>query len=74
MPYLDVACAACGAPKESRAHFLLHCPAWDHLRRPVQLASFKAGILGNVDVRTLLNHPDLIKPVLAFIAQTGRFN
>jgi hypothetical protein len=65
---------ACGAPKETRAHFLLHCPAWDHLRLPLQHASYSTGVLGAVDVRTLLNHPRLLKPVIAFIAQTRRFS
>lgn len=67
------ACDACGATKETRAHFLLHCPAWDHLRPPLQLVSYKVGILGAVDVRTLLNHPDLLKPVITFIRQTRGF-
>ncbi|KAJ6486863.1 alcohol oxidase [Mycena sanguinolenta] len=38
-----------------------------------KLASSKAGILGTVDVRTLLNHPDLLKPIIIFISQTRRF-
>lgn len=67
------ACDACGAPKETRAHFLLHCPAWEHLRQPLQFASYNAGVLGAVDVRTLLNHPKLLKPVIKFITDTHRF-
>jgi hypothetical protein len=67
------ACDACGAAKETRAHYLLHCPAWEHLRPPLQHASYAAGILGAVDVRTLLNHPKLLKSVIHFINQTRRF-
>ncbi|KAJ6545689.1 hypothetical protein B0H19DRAFT_1075957 [Mycena capillaripes] len=39
----------------------------------IQHASYAAGILGAVDVRTLLNHPKLLKPVIVFITQTRRF-
>ncbi|KAJ7835059.1 hypothetical protein B0H13DRAFT_1652897 [Mycena leptocephala] len=67
------ACDACGAASETRAHFLLHCPAWEHLRPLLQAASYGAGILGAVDVRTLLNHPKLLKPVIIFIGRTNRF-
>ncbi|KAJ7334820.1 hypothetical protein DFH08DRAFT_939562 [Mycena albidolilacea] len=64
---------ACDAAKETRAHFLLHCPAWECFRRPLQLASYAAGILGTVDARTLLNYPKLLEPVIEFSSQTGRF-
>ncbi|KAF8218179.1 hypothetical protein K438DRAFT_1480594, partial [Mycena galopus ATCC 62051] len=67
------ACDACGAPNETRTHYLLHCPAWDRFRCPLQDTSYAAGILGAVDLRTLLNHPDLVMPVVRFIAHTGRF-
>jgi hypothetical protein len=57
----------CDAAKETRTHYLLHCPAWEHLRPPLQRASYGSGILGAVDVRTLL------KPVIESITQTRRF-
>jgi len=66
-------CEACGASSETRAHFLLHCPAWDRYRAPLQIASFAAGILGNVDVPSLLSHPKLLKPLSTFISATKRF-
>ncbi|KAJ7876412.1 hypothetical protein B0H13DRAFT_2347633 [Mycena leptocephala] len=47
---LSPACEASGAAKETRAHFLLHCPAWDHWRPPLQHASYSACVLGAVDV------------------------
>ncbi|KAJ7889062.1 hypothetical protein B0H14DRAFT_3712370 [Mycena olivaceomarginata] len=51
-------CDACGAASETRAHFLLHCPAWEHLRPPLQMASYGAGLLGAVDnFRTLKQAP-----------------
>ncbi|KAJ7610689.1 hypothetical protein DFH06DRAFT_1016431, partial [Mycena polygramma] len=68
------ACDACGSAKETRAHYLLHCPAWEHLRAPLRQASYGAGILGSVDVRTILNHPKLVKPAIDFITQTRRFS
>ena len=52
---------------------LLHCPAWDRYRAPLQIASFAAGILSNVDVPSLLSHPKLLKPLFTFIAATNRF-
>ncbi|KAF8129667.1 hypothetical protein K438DRAFT_1644483, partial [Mycena galopus ATCC 62051] len=66
------ACEACGAP-ETRNHFLLQCPAWDHLRPALQQASYTADILGAVDVPSLLNNPKLIKALSTFIIATGRF-
>ncbi|KAJ7823371.1 hypothetical protein B0H13DRAFT_1659101, partial [Mycena leptocephala] len=68
------ACEACGAASETRTHYLLYCPAWEHLRPPLQLASYSAGILGAVDVRTLLNHPRLLKPIIQFTHRTNRFS
>ncbi|KAJ6531384.1 hypothetical protein DFH09DRAFT_1326541 [Mycena vulgaris] len=67
-------CDACGAAKETRAHYLLHCPAWEHLRPPLEYTSYSAGILGAVDVRTLLSHPKLLKPVVNLILRTRRFS
>jgi ribonuclease HI len=69
----SAACDACGAASETRAHFLLHCPAWESLRPPLQAASYSAGILCAVDVRTILNHPKLLKPTIHFINLTNRF-
>lgn len=70
----SAACDACGAAFETRAHFLLHCPAWEHLRPALQQASYSAGILGAVDVRSLLDHPKLLKAVSNFITDTRRFS
>lgn len=67
------ACDACGAP-ETRAHFFLQCPAWEHLRPALQLASYSAGLLGTVDVPSLLSHPKVLKALVAFITATGRFS
>ncbi|KAJ7166143.1 hypothetical protein C8R46DRAFT_900234, partial [Mycena filopes] len=68
------ACDACGAAFETRAHFLLHCPAWEHLRPALQRVSYGAGLLGAVDVRSLLNHPKLLKVTARFITDTHRFS
>ncbi|KAF7371586.1 Transcription factor [Mycena venus] len=67
------ACDACGAP-ETRAHFLLQCPAWEHLRPALQRASYAADILGAVDVPSLLTNAKLLKALVDFISATGRFS
>ncbi|KAF8144323.1 hypothetical protein K438DRAFT_1992965 [Mycena galopus ATCC 62051] len=67
------ACPACGAPYETRAHFLLQCPTWEPFRIALQSASYSAGLLGAVGVRPLLNEPLLLKATVAFIHKTGRF-
>ncbi|KAJ7310858.1 hypothetical protein DFH08DRAFT_898506, partial [Mycena albidolilacea] len=69
----SAACEACGAAKETRLHYLLHCPAYEHLHPPLQAASYKAGILGAVDLRTLLNHSKLLKAVTTFVLLSQRF-
>ncbi|KAJ7212843.1 hypothetical protein C8J57DRAFT_1538968 [Mycena rebaudengoi] len=67
------ACDACGAPYETRAHFLLACPAWDAHRPPLYRASMEAGSFGNLHLPTILNDQILFKPVAKFIEATGRF-
>ncbi|KAJ7312703.1 hypothetical protein DFH08DRAFT_821866 [Mycena albidolilacea] len=49
-------------------------PTWEHLHPPLQAASYGTSILSAVDVRTLLNHPKLLKRVIHFISQTRRFS
>ncbi|KAJ7231768.1 hypothetical protein C8J57DRAFT_1533427 [Mycena rebaudengoi] len=67
------ACDACGAPYETRAHFLLACPAWEHLRPPLYRASMAAGSFGALYLPTLLNDTLLLKPIAKFVEATGRF-
>ncbi|KAF7372324.1 reverse transcriptase [Mycena venus] len=67
------ACDACGTAFETRIHYLLHCPAYEPLRPPLQAASYKADILGAVDVRSLLSHPKLLKALITFINLSRRF-
>ncbi|KAJ7252461.1 hypothetical protein C8J57DRAFT_1661306 [Mycena rebaudengoi] len=66
-------CDACGAPYETHAHFLLACPAWEHLRPPLYQASMAAGSFGTLYLPTLLNDPLLLKHIAKFVEQTGRF-
>lgn len=40
------ACEVCGAAVESRAHYLLECPAWEPHRQPLHAASRSGGRLG----------------------------
>jgi hypothetical protein len=67
------ACEACGAAFETRAHYLLDCPAWEHLRRPLHEASRTAGCFGPLHLTPLLADPKLLKPLAKFIESTGRF-
>ncbi|KAF8143794.1 hypothetical protein K438DRAFT_1584513 [Mycena galopus ATCC 62051] len=67
------ACPACGAPHETRAHYLLQCPAWEPFRMALQSASYSAGLLGAVGMRFLLNEPKLLKATVTFIHKTSRF-
>ncbi|KAF8202812.1 hypothetical protein K438DRAFT_1581037, partial [Mycena galopus ATCC 62051] len=67
------ACDTCGAARETRAHFLLHCPAWEPFRPALQRASYAAGVLGAIKVCSLLSHRDLLLPVTVFINNTNRF-
>ncbi|KAJ7266516.1 hypothetical protein C8J57DRAFT_1510632 [Mycena rebaudengoi] len=70
------ACDACGTPFETRSHFLLACPAWEHLRPPGPLyrASMEAGSFGALLLSTLLNDNLLINPMAKFLELTGRLN
>ncbi|KAF8176381.1 hypothetical protein K438DRAFT_1436261, partial [Mycena galopus ATCC 62051] len=67
-------CPACGAPYETRAHFLLQCPIWEPFRIHLQSASYSAGLLGAVSIQSLLHEPALLKATMAFIHKTGRFS
>ncbi|KAJ7619975.1 hypothetical protein DFH06DRAFT_1010832, partial [Mycena polygramma] len=67
------ACEACGAAHETRAHFLLECPAWEPFRKPLHDASSSAGIFGPLHVSPLLTNPKLLTSLGKFIDATGRF-
>ncbi|KAF8137959.1 hypothetical protein K438DRAFT_1438484, partial [Mycena galopus ATCC 62051] len=67
------ACEACGTAKETRAHFILECPAWEPLRQPLHAACRIAGIFGPLHVGSLLSNPKLLAAFGAFIEATGRF-
>jgi hypothetical protein len=45
------ACEVCGAAVESRAHYLLECPAWEPHRQPLHAASRSGGRLGRKNSR-----------------------
>ncbi|KAF8158649.1 hypothetical protein K438DRAFT_1986260 [Mycena galopus ATCC 62051] len=66
-------CPACSAPYETRAHFLLQCPAREPFRIHLQAASYSAGLLGAVSIWSLLNELVLLKTTVAFIHKTGCF-
>ncbi|KAJ7210355.1 hypothetical protein GGX14DRAFT_363291, partial [Mycena pura] len=66
------ACDACGDPFETRAHFLLNCPAWEPARQPLYAASRSAGQLGPLHVAPLLSHPKILKVLGKFVETTGR--
>ena len=62
-------CPACGHPKESAEHFLLHCPKYAHERWP---------LLRNAGSRLptitkLLSSHKLLRPLASYIEATERF-
>ncbi|KAF8142185.1 hypothetical protein K438DRAFT_1473863, partial [Mycena galopus ATCC 62051] len=67
------ACQACGAAKETRAHFILECPVWEPLHQPLHTACRAIGIYGPLHVSPLLSNPKLLKAFGAFVEATGRF-
>ncbi|KAJ7116755.1 hypothetical protein C8R46DRAFT_827896, partial [Mycena filopes] len=69
----SAACDACGAPFETRAHFLLECPALEHLWQPLHDAARSAGHFGPLHLSTLLGEPKMLKSMGAFIQASGRF-
>ncbi|KAJ7187508.1 hypothetical protein GGX14DRAFT_383517, partial [Mycena pura] len=67
------ACEACGDPFETRAHYLLECPAWEPARQSLYTASRSAGLFGSLHVAPLLSHPKILKALGKFVETTGRF-
>jgi hypothetical protein len=62
-------CPACGHPKETVEHFLLHCPSYDHERWPIRNT-----LGGNLPkLARLLTSKKLLQPLANFIEATGRF-
>ena len=62
-------CPACGHPKETIKHFLLHCPKYAHERWPL-LRNSKGG---TPKLSRLLSSPKLLLPLASYIESTGRF-
>lgn len=67
------ACEDCGAPFETRAHYILECPAWELHRQPLHAAARKVGIFGTLHLSPLLTHPKLLASMGSFVEATGRF-
>ncbi|KAJ7029710.1 hypothetical protein C8F04DRAFT_1398250 [Mycena alexandri] len=67
------ACDACGAAKESRAHFILDCPVWEPHRQPLYGACYAAGFFGSLHLAPLLNEPKVLTAFSKFLDATGRF-
>ncbi|KAJ7140421.1 hypothetical protein C8R46DRAFT_808956, partial [Mycena filopes] len=67
-------CASCGSPYETRGHYLLDCPALEHLRSPFYAAARAAGHFGSLHTSTLLTEPKLLSATGAFILASGRFD
>ena len=63
-------CPACGHPKETVEHFLIHCPKYAHKRWPL-LRNVRGG---TPKLSRLLSSPKLLVPLANFIESTGRFN
>ena len=62
-------CPACGHPKETVEHFLLHCPKYAHKRWPM-LRNSRGGISKH---SRLLSSPKLLIPLANYIESTRRF-
>ena len=62
-------CPACGHPKETTDHFLLHCPKYAHERWPL----LKAAGSKLPTVARVLSSPKLLLPLANFIEATDRF-
>ncbi|KAJ7734619.1 hypothetical protein B0H16DRAFT_1236860, partial [Mycena metata] len=67
------ACEACGEHYETRAHYLLQCPALEPIRRHLYDAARHAGHFGALHLSTLLDEPKMFKAVATFIEASGRF-
>ena len=63
-------CPACEGGSESVLHFLVTCPAYKPLRRPLHHALKRQSHSLNV----LLNDPAAFRPLFHFINRTGRFH
>ncbi|KAJ7695893.1 hypothetical protein B0H16DRAFT_1275893, partial [Mycena metata] len=68
------ACEACGEPFETRVHFILQCPAFEHLRQPLHDAARRAGHFGSLHLSTLLAEPKTFKALGTFSEATARFD
>ncbi|KAJ7679876.1 hypothetical protein B0H17DRAFT_1333920 [Mycena rosella] len=66
-------CEDCGAPYETRAHFILECPVWEPLCQPLHLASRELGHFGSLHLSPLLTHPKLLTCMSKFMEVTRRF-
>ncbi|KAJ7866521.1 hypothetical protein B0H13DRAFT_1449290, partial [Mycena leptocephala] len=71
--FIPSACDACSAASETRAHFLLECPAWELHRQPLYSACKSINIFGPLTVSPLLTEPKLLRTFAKFIEATGRF-
>ncbi|KAJ7137236.1 hypothetical protein C8R46DRAFT_922460 [Mycena filopes] len=67
------ACELCGAPSESRTHYLLECPVLEPLRQPLHDAARSADHFGSLHVSVLLNEPKVHKALGAFVVASRRF-
>ena len=62
-------CPACGHPKETPEHYLLHCPSYDHEHWPILNQSG-----GRIPTITkLLSCPKLLVPLANYMEATERF-
>lgn len=63
-------CPACGYPKETVEHFLIHCPKYAHERWPLR-NRFRGGL---PKLSKMLTNPKLLMPIVNFIEATQRFS
>ncbi|KAF7967641.1 hypothetical protein HWV62_33627 [Athelia sp. TMB] len=62
-------CTGCNLAHETVRHYLLDCPATHRLRNEMM---YSLGAESRC-LRTLLSHPNALKPLMKFVGKTGRF-
>ena len=62
-------CPACGHPKETPEHYLLHCPSYDHECWPILNQSGGR----RPTIANLLSSPKMLVPLANFMEATERF-
>ena len=63
-------CPACQQSKETVQHFILHCPAHQTARQPLQNSMGGR----NINIMKLLMSPKMLHALFKYVAEAGRFH